>query len=177
MFRNQPFLHYDEAAANLPGLAGTRKPQGPNLRVLCGLALAGALVLMLSAAMTGLLVRALLQADQGVRIVFTGSFLAFLALLTAAAYTAYAERQHELRLAQYDEKRQMYCRLANSLFSVLDAYNGSGCFDPHELTDFLEQYETELVACGDHGSIRPMGRPLQQTVHEGPTQPVLRRYK
>lgn len=109
MFRNQPFLHLDEAAANLPGLGGARKPQDPNLRILCAMVLAGALALMLSAAMAGLLVRTLLQVDQGVRIVFTGSFLAFLALLAAAVYTAYAERQHEIRLAQYDEKRQMDC--------------------------------------------------------------------
>ncbi len=134
--------------------------------------LAGSLVLMLNAAMTGMLVRALMEADQSIRILVSSGFIAFLALIAGTAYTAYSERIHELRMAQYDEKRQLYYRLTDTLFAVLDTYDDAGFYDPQDLIQFLRQHRAEWLTYGAPEVLEAADRFVQASVAGGSRGPA-----
>lgn len=161
MFKKSSHRLAKNFTAVLTGGTAVRKPPRIGFGVFCGILLGGSLILMLNAAMTGILVRALTEADPSIRILVSSGFLAFLALITATAYTAYAERKHELRLAHYDEKRQLYYRLADTLFSVLDTYDKAGRYDPQDLILLLRQHRTEWLTYGAPEVLEAADRFLQ----------------
>jgi hypothetical protein len=161
MFKKSSHRLAKNLKAVLSGGTAVCKPPRIGFGVFCGILLGGSLILMLNAAMTGILVRALTEADRSIRIVVSSGFLAFLALITLTAYTAYSERKHELRLAHDDEKRQLYYRLTDTLFSVLDTYDNAGHYDPQDLILFLRQYRTEWLTYGAPEVLEAADRFLQ----------------
>jgi len=142
---------------------------GSDNYLLVGMIIGGIFVLMLSAAMTGFMVRTLLTADSGLRVMVSCGFVALLVLISGTAFTAAAERTHELRLAQFSEKQQLYFNLTDSLFSLLDTYDISGHLNPEFLLVFLQQYRTELVTYGHQRVVHAVDQLLDQIMRADTT--------
>ena len=106
-------------------------------------------VIYLAAALAGLTVKGLIVMEAGQRAVFiTALIFTALAVPCFQRYSA-QERKQALLLAGYEEKRELYQSLLESLFTTLEEVRQGGRSYSRELalTDFLREEKAEFYTC------------------------------
>jgi membrane protein implicated in regulation of membrane protease activity len=85
------------------------------------------------------------EANINLQVTIYGGIFAVISTIISALFNSYFKRKQELILKQYDDKRNIYFKVINALFILLESYNE----DSHKVaiedfTSFIKSNRTEL---------------------------------